>query len=279
MKTVKLNTKANNTAIVALGHGFIKYEIDRITVDADGNKTAAMLEHVSADTLKDVVQYANDKYSRETVRVYPFCTKADGESQLRLAQNALASFEKWERRNENAALNPYRRNEQDREDYIILACLAINSILEENAAATMHELKTAAFKAIANEQKSLERKTEREYNPNFIMCNIEPRKARPTFPELDRLFENAAENAALTDKQMTAIGFLMDGLSIAAIAEHMDVTKRAVACNVYSAQYKIFAAAVALDSNLSVFVKAGYTKADIDETAATLAKRARAKRD
>lgn len=277
MKTAKLNT-ANNKPIVSLGNGLFKYEIDRVTVDADGNKTAAMLEHVNADTLKDAVQYANDKYSRENVRVYPFCTKTDGESQLRLAENALTSFEKWERRNENAALNPYRRNEQDREDYIILACLAINSTLEENAAATMHTLKTAAFKAIANEQKSLERKAEREYNPNFIMCNIEPRKVRPTFPELDRLFKNAAENAALTDKQMTAISFLMDGLSIAAIAEHMDVSRNAAAQNVYSAQYKIFAAAVALDHDLSIFAKAGYTKADIDDTAATLAKRARVKK-
>ena len=275
MKTAKVNT--TDSAIVTLGNGNFKYQICTLGKDSNDKPVVTSVELVTADTLKQACEYANEKHGKADCRVYPYCTKEDGESQLRLAEHTLASFEKWERRNNNAVLNPQNRNEWDKEDYIMLACIAINAVLEDKPNATMHELKTMAFKAIANEQKSNERKAEREYNPDFIMCNIAPRTARATIPELDKLFRLAIDKADLTDKQMAIVSYMMDGLSIANIAELMEITKGATQNTLYSAEYKTLCKAVELDKELSTFELMGLTAEDVDNIKIILAKRARVK--
>lgn len=123
-----------------------KYQI--CTVNKE-KRTAAILETVDAEALKDAVEMAG-KYPRTTTRVYPLVTLDNPETIVEMARFTLASVENWERRNNYAVMNPAKRNQCDREDYSSIATVAILDTLTENPAATMYEVKSAAFSAIGH---------------------------------------------------------------------------------------------------------------------------------
>lgn len=241
--------------------------------------TKATVNHtilVEADNIMQATAQAEGKHDRATFRVYPYCTAQDGEGQLALAQHTFRSVENWERRNDNAALEPFRRTPEDREDYIMCACVAFASIFADNPSADMHTLKTAAFSAIRAEQAKRDRNSEREYVPGWGACNITPRTAKATFPALDRLARQAVETADMTDTQARILNMsYMDGQSAQDITDALDLGRTAVYRALYRAYYKILLRMIEIDTDLRTFTEAGYTAEDIDEIVNLLHKRAK----
>lgn len=257
----------------------MKYQI--CTLDPDiMTHIVTKTRNIDAKDIKEATEKATEDGAKlSLVRVYPLCTPEDGAGIMELARHTVASVENWERRNNNAVMNPMRRNIQEREDMAQTACLAICAKFEENPGANMHELKTAAFSAIRAEQSRKERNSEREYMPGWIVCNVTPREARATFPALDRLIKQAVEAADMTEGQMNALTLsYTDGKSAQDIAEETGVKRATVYQSLYRAYYKVLAKAVEIDENLEVFRAAGYTAEDIDETLDILRKRARWKK-
>lgn len=231
---------------------------------------------IEADNITQATAQAEQTNSRSELRVYPYCTPTDGEGQLALAQHTLRSVENWERRNDNAVMEPYKRTPEDREDFIMCACVAFAAIFAENPSADMHTLKTSAFAAIRAEQAKRDRNSEREYMPGWIACNITPRTAKATFPALDRLTRNAVETADMTENQARVLSMAyQDGQSAQDIADALNIKRATVYQTLYRAYYKVLARMVELDSDLRAFTEAGYTAEDIDEMQAILRKRAR----
>lgn len=236
-------------------------------------KATAIME---ADTLAQATAQAEGKYTQASIRVYPYCTPTDGEGQLALARHTLRSVEHWERRNDNACMEPFRRTPEDREDFIMCACVTFAAIFAENPSADMHTLKTAAFSAIRAEQARRQRNSEREYLPGWSACNITPRTAKATFPALDRLVRKAIETADYTDSQKQVLNMAYsDGMSASDISEALSISRPAVYRALYRAYYKTLLQMVELDENLQTFKEAGYTAEDIDEVTAILYKRAK----
>lgn len=255
----------------------MKYQICKLGKDTNDGRAVIATEQITADTIKDATEQATaNGHKLADIRVYPFCTPTDGAGQIALARHTLASVENWERRNNNAVLNPQRRNQWEKEDLIMVACVAINAIFSENPGADMHELKSAAFSAICTEQKKKDRNSEREYMPGWAACNVTPREARAACPALDRLIQNAVKSADMTDGQMAAL--LMsyeDGKTAQEIADETGTKRATVYQTLYRAYYKVLSRAVELDPDLQAFTLACYTAEDIDETLAILRKRAR----
>lgn len=219
---------------------------------------------------------AEGKHDRASFRVYPYCTAQDGEGHLALARHTLRSVEHWERRNDNAVLEPFKRTAEDREDFIMTACVTFAAIFAENPSADMHTLKTAAFSAIRAEQARRDRNSEREYLPGWSACNITPRTAKATFPALDRLTREAVATADMTENQARVLNMAyQDGQGAQDIADALNIKRATVYQTLYRAYYKVLARMVEIDSNLRAFTEAGYTAEDIDEMQAILRKRAR----
>ncbi len=138
----------------------MKYQICTLGAATEQGRTVTATAQVEADTIAQATEQATAQgYKLADIRVYPFCTPTDGAAQMELARHTLASVENWERRNNNAVLNPQRRNIWEREDMVMIACVAINAIFAENAAADMHTLKTAE-EAIEETEKMLNVYTE-----------------------------------------------------------------------------------------------------------------------
>lgn len=253
------------------------YQICVLNKDTETTKASVKLtELVKADTIAHATEQAKGKYDIASFRVYPFCTADDGEGQLALAEHTLRSVEHWERRNDNAVLEPFKRTKEDREDFVMVACLAFATIFAENPTADMHTLKTSAFSAIRAEQARRDRNSEREYMPGWIGCNISPRTAKATFPELDKLTRKAVETAEMTDNQKAVLNMsFRDGMSAQDIADELGIKRATVYQSLYRAYYKVLAQMVELDKNLRTFTEAGYTAEDIDEMQTILRKRAR----
>lgn len=231
---------------------------------------------VEADNITQATAQAEQTNNRADFRVYPYCTPTDGEGQLALAQHTLRSVENWERRNDNAVLEPFKRTQEDREDYIMCACVAFAAMFAENPSVTMHELKTSAFSAIRAEQAKRDRNSEREYMPGWSVCNITPRTAKATFPALDRLTRKAVETAEMTENQARVLNMAyQDGQGAQDIADALNIKRATVYQTLYRAYFKVLARMVELDSNLRAFTEAGYTAEDIDEMQTILRKRAR----
>lgn len=238
--------------------------------------TVAKTALVQADNIKQATEQATAEYDRASFRVYPYCTPQDGEGQLALAQHTLHSVENWERRNDNAVLEPFKRTAEDKEDFIMCACVAFASVFAENPSADMHTLKTTAFSAIRAEQMKRDRNSEREYMPGWIACNVTPRTAKATFPALDRLTRNAVETAEMTENQAQVLNMAYsDGMTAQDIAEALNIKRATVYQTLYRAYFKVLARMVEIDSNLHAFTEAGYTAEDIDEMQTILRKRAR----
>lgn len=231
---------------------------------------------VEADNIMQATAQATAEHDRTSFRVYPYCTPQDGEGQLALAQHTLRSVENWERRNDNAVMEPFKRTAEDREDYIMCACVAFAIIFADNPSADMHTLKMAAFSAIRAEQARRDRNSEREYLPGWGACNITPRTAKATFPALDRLVRRAVEDVELTDTQARILNMSYnDGQNAQDIADALNIGRTAVYRALYRAYYKILLRMVEIDSNLHTFTEAGYTAEDIDEVMNIMHKRAK----
>lgn len=255
----------------------MKYQICTLAKATEQGQAVTHTEQIEADTISMATEQAAAKGCKlANIRVYPYCTPTDGEGQMELAKHTLASVENWERRNDNAVLNPHRRNDWEREDMIMIACLAINAVFSENPEADMHTLKTTAFSAIRAEQTRKDRNSEREYMPGWTACNVTPREARATCPQLDKLIKNAVNTAKMTIKQMDALLMSYEqGKSAQDIADETGIKRAAVYQTLYRAYYKVLSRAVEIDADLQVFKNAGYTASDIDETMNILRKRAR----
>ena len=231
---------------------------------------------VEADNIIKATEQAEGKYDRASFRVYPYCTAQDGEGQMELARHTLRSVEHWERRNNNAVLEPFKRTPEDREDFIMCACVAFAVIFANNPSADMHTLKTAAFSAIRAEQARRDRNSEREYLPGWSACNITPRTAKATFPALDRLIRRAVSEVELTDIQIRILDMSYnDGQTAQDIADALNIGRTAVYRALYRAYYKILLRMVEIDRDLRTFTEAGYTAEDIDEVMNIMYKRAK----
>lgn len=242
----------------------------------DNPATVNQTALVRASSMTEASRIAERTHKRSTFRVYPYCTAQDGEGQLALARHTLRSVEHWERRNNNAVLEPFRRTAEDREDFIMCACVAFAVIFAENPSADMHTLKTAAFSAIRAEQAKRDRNSEREYLPGWSVCNITPRTAKATFPALDRLTRKAVETADMTENQARVLNMAyQDGQSAQDIADALNIKRATVYQTLYRAYFKVLARMVELDRDLRAFTEAGYTAEDIDEMQTILRKRAR----
>ena len=247
-----------------------------------------------ADNINQATTTAQENHDRKTmelqklsIRVYPYCITADkdgnpildGEATMELARHTLRSVERWERSNDNAVLEPVKRTAEDREDFIMTACEAFASVFAENPSANMHEMKTAGFSAIRREQAKRDRNSEREYNPGFASCNLLPRVAKATFPDLDRLIMKAVETADLTEKQAEILNMsYQDGMSAQDIADAVGVKRNAIYRLLYKAYDKVLSTMVELDPSLRAFTEARYTAEEVQEVQAIMAHRANFKK-
>ena len=269
--TVKPNTGRKERETMVKTSEYQVCAIDKLT------KTAQVLEVISAENIGTAIEMASGKYSRGVVRVYPLVMLDNADSINYMAALTLASYENWERRNNFAALNPLERNQYDREDLLSVATIAILVTLAENPAATMYDVKTAAFAAIRTEQGKKDRNSEREYMPGWIACNVTPQEIRASCPALASLIREAIEYGDLTEGQMEALMLRYDeDLSVIEIAERTNRTRDRVYVSLYKAYYKTLKRAAELDgAELPTFKLAGYTAEDIAETLATLRQRGR----
>ncbi len=243
--------------------------------------TAVVLGTIDADSIQAAIKAANTQYSHDGLRIrtYPLVDLDSPSTIYAMARYTLNIFENWERRNNGAVLNPQERNQWDREDYIQDAVVSILSTLADNPAATMYDVGTAAYALIAARQKAKQRKSEREYNPGLLVCNIQPRRPRPTCPALDRLIRAAVDDVAptLAPAQYEVFDLSYNGgMSAADIAEETGKARVTVYQNLYRAYYWVLLKAAEMDGeSLDTFRLAGYTSADIGETLVTLRKRGR----
>ena len=250
-----------------------KYQI--CAIDRE-NKTAKALEILTAETLQDAVTAANEKYPRATVRIYPLVDMENPETIQDMAKFTLASVENWERRNNYAVMNPVNRNQWDKEDYTSIAAVAIIATLTDNPGANMYQVKSAAFSAIRAYQQRQDRNSEKEYNPGWVACNVQPRFPRATCPALDRLISRAIDATAPTLSPAQVEVFTMsyqEEMSATDIAEKTGKARQNVYKNLAKAYYWILTKAVELDKDGAIFAAAGYTPDDIAETLATMRKR------
>lgn len=239
-------------------------------------KTATALEVIEADTLQDAITEANAKHLRDTIRIYPLVTMDSPDTITEMAKFTLASVENWERRNNYAVMNPIRRNQWDREDYESIATLAIIATLTDSPGATMYEVKSAAFSAIRAYQAKQDRNSEREYNPGWTACNIQPRTPRATCPALDRLISRAIDATAptLSPAQMEIFTLsYQEEMSAADIAEKTGKSRGSVYQGLYRSHFWVLSKAVELDKDGATFAAAGYAPDDIAETLDTLRQR------
>lgn len=257
------------------------YQICIMGKDTEGNSAAKATRQLNASDLSSAyaLALADTANANADLRIYPFCTLADGEGQIELAKATLASFEKWERRNNFACMNPVKRSAWDREDYTQDAIIAIIQTLVNNPSATMYECKSNAFTYISTIQKRHERKSECEYLPGWGACNITPKMAKATFPALDRLMKKAVESADLTEAQMEALNAIADGYNVSEYAKgkaekegrKVETVRTLMYRTVRAAYHKILLRMVELDTE-GAFNKAGFTADDIDMKLAELAK-------
>lgn len=250
-----------------------KYQICSVN---RAEKTANVLEIIETETLKDAVETANAKHPRDTIRVYPLVVMDNPDTITEMAKFTLASVENFERRNNYAVMNPIQRNQWDREDYTSIATLAIIATLTDNPGANMYQVKSAAFAAIRAYQQKQDRNSEKEYNPGWVACNIQPRLPRATCPALDRLISRAIDATAPTLSPAQVEVFTMsyqEEMSAADIAEKTGKARQNVYKNLAKAYYWILTKAVELDKDGAIFAAAGYTPDDIAETLATMRKR------
>lgn len=250
----------------------IEYQVCKIGKNKEESQVVGTIK---AETIKEAYETAHTMNPETLVAVYPLVTLDNPDSIMAMAETALASVENWERRNNYAVLNPINRNQWDREDYVSIATIAIIATLTDDPGATMHTVKTTAFTAIRAEQGRNERKSEREYNPGWTVCNVQPREPRSSCPELDKLIREAIHSADLTGAQTELFALSYDnGMSAADIADITGKSRAAVYRGLYRAYYKILAMAIDIDATGDTFRRAGYTTDDITETLATLKKRA-----
>ena len=234
---------------------------------------------VTADSLKQAyadAQAANADIPTDRLRVYPFCTPTDGNAQLAAAAYALYTYEKWERRNNNAVMESFKRSAADRNELVSIAALSINETFAANPTANMYDIQTAAFKAIANFQKKRDRNSEKEYHPDWQNCNLDPIVAKATFPMLDRLVRKAVETADLTDNQKQVLTMCMRGISAADIAEQANISRKNVYKTLYRVYNRILDRMGELDPTHRIMTHCGYTAADIENMQTILRKRIKA---
>lgn len=250
-----------------------KYQICSVN---RAEKTATVLEIIDAETLKDAVETANARHPRDTIRVYPMVDMDTPDTITEMAKFTLASVENFERRNNYAVMNPIKRSQWDKEDYTSIATLAIIATLTDTPGANMYQVKSAAFAAIRAYQQKQDRNSEKEYNPGWVACNIQPRLPRATCPALDRLISRAIDATAptLSPAQMEVFTLsYQQEMSAADIAEKTGKARQNVYKNLAKSYYWILAKAVELDKDGAAFAAAGYTPDDIAETLATMRKR------
>ena len=257
------------------------YQICIMGKDTNGNNAVKATRQINASDLPTAytLALADPDNANADLRIYPFCTLADGEGQLELARVTLASFEKWERCNNFACMNPIKRSAWDREDYTQDAVVAIIQTLVNNPSATMFECKSSAFTYLSTIQKRHDRKSDCEYLPGWGACNITPRTAKATFPTLDRLMYKAVESADLTEAQMEALNAIADGYNVSEYARgkaekegrRVETVRALMYRTVRAAYHKILLRMVELDTE-GAFAKAGFTADDIDMKLAELAK-------
>lgn len=249
----------------------------------DGNGEVVAVAGLSAESLSAAWEEANRVHKGEEVRVYPLAIPNDGGSIIELASHVLRSVERWERVNHYAALDPYKRSKEDKEDYIQVAALSIVESLAENPVAPMFDVARGAFAAITAEKKRRVRNSEREYLPGWTSCNIAPRapRATATTPELDRLIREAIKLANFTPSQAAVFERFFDGASVADIATDLGISRSAAYRALYRTFYKLAIAMDGLDPLRQITAVAnGITRNGLDfetisEAIAKLAKRAK----
>lgn len=259
-----------------------QYQVNFIA-DEKGETIVTKIETLAAKSLSAAWQEVTAVYGgrTESIRVYPLAYAWDGESIMELARYTLTSVERWERHNDRAALEPYKRTKEDKEDFVQIAALAIFEALVENPPAPMHDIKSIGFTAITTEKKRRVRNSEREYLPGWTTCNIAPRVPHSTTPELDRLIHAAIDSADFTDSQSAIFHRFFDGMTAADIAADLDISRTAVYRGLYRAEHKLLMAMDKLDGLRIAFSLAqaekrgGISYSDVSETIKTLAKRAK----
>lgn len=241
-------------------------------------KTIKRTETIKAKNISNAAEIASTMFPGETLRTYPLVSASDGQSIMEMAEFSLASYERWETRNNFAVNNPKNRSQFEKEDLVSVATLAIINKLRENPGATMYEVKSTAFSAIASEQKSKERLSEREYLPGWASCNIAPVGPRPTYPALDRMLAYAVDQADITDDQNVILQmYYIERKEVADIMAETGKSRSKVYRSLYRAYCRILDKAYNTEGSGDIFKAAGITKEDVETAIETMRKRGMAK--
>lgn len=253
-----------------------QYQVNIVCKAENGDTVVTTAKTITAENINAAWNQATALHGgNDNIRVYPLATLFDGASVMELARYTLASVERWERCNDYAALEPLKRTPEDKEDFIQTAALAIWETLVENPDAPMYDAKRNAFAAVRREQQRRARNSEREYLPGWSTCNIAPRRARATTPELDRLVREAIAVADMTDTQAAIFDRFFDGMTAADIATELNISRATVYTHIKRAEFKILQAMDELDPRRAAFAAAGYSDSDIADTLDMLERRAK----
>lgn len=253
------------------------YQACHITRDEDKRYTVTATEPVQAETLAAAYESASGD-----VVILPMASIVDGDSIQELAQYTVRQFHKWELRNNNAVLSALNRSTWDEEDEHGTAALAILDGLTAEPDMNMFDLYRLAASRLYVERRSLFRKSEAEYNPDRLFCNMEPRAIRETFPGLCGLMRRAKD--ALTDAdeltaaQIDVLEMYGNGISVVDISEKTGKNRKNVYKLLYKAEYKLLLKMAELDgADLDTFTQSGIDRETVLETLETYEKRAKTK--
>lgn len=224
------------------------YEVTLFT--KKGDKTVENAIRISANDYTDALNLAKTAYPDRKIAVLAVVTDVDGWA--RLATQTLRRYERWERRNNFAVMNPWKRSDTDRADLIqeaIADAIAKHGLTPECNMWTVADVMMDTFRRVAQAHTRI---SEAVYLPGWSICNLETPEPRPTYPELDALVRRAMRIASLTAEQMEVLEYRCEGKTFQDIADLRGVSNKAVQFAYKKALYNVLSAMTDIDPDFSI---------------------------
>lgn len=239
----------------------------------------------TADSYNAAKEKANELVKENTLyTVYPYITIENandngGKMLADLANSCYWSFWHWALKNNRAAETLLTLHTNLFEDLKQEAALGIWEIIASHKLYNMDDCFNNGFDYIRRCVQNSHTKNTREYNPDFSMCNMTPRKPKATC-KLTTMAVRKAMNAVyetLTEKQKQILDMYCDGISFGNMAEILGRDKKTIHETFYRIIYKIWVEMYNDITFLDIMDKNHLIGDDIEEIIIIIRKKARLK--